>query len=58
MSDGAPPPIRGTEVVVQEVAADGARLAERAAPVDAGHLTSAPEVCRRRPGVRGGDGCW
>jgi NADPH:quinone reductase-like Zn-dependent oxidoreductase len=35
----APPPIRGTEVVVQEVFADGARLTELAALVDAGHLT-------------------
>jgi NADPH:quinone reductase-like Zn-dependent oxidoreductase len=35
----APPPIRGTRVVVQEVAADGARLAELAALVDAGRLT-------------------
>jgi NADPH:quinone reductase-like Zn-dependent oxidoreductase len=35
----APPPIRGTRVVVQEVWADGARLAELAALVDAGHLT-------------------
>ena len=35
----APPPIRGTEVVVQEVFADGARLAELSALVDAGHLT-------------------
>jgi NADPH2:quinone reductase len=35
----APPPIRGTAVVVQEVLADGARLAELAALVDAGHLT-------------------
>ena len=35
----APPPIRGTEVVVQEVFADGARLTELAALVDAGRLT-------------------
>jgi NADPH:quinone reductase len=35
----APPPIRGTRVVVQEVYADGGRLAELAALVDAGHLT-------------------
>lgn len=35
----APPPIRGTEVVVQEVFADGARLTELSALVDAGHLT-------------------
>lgn len=35
----APPPIRGTRVVVQEVAADGARLTELAALVDAGRLT-------------------
>ena len=35
----APPPIRGTRVVVQEVVADGARLAELSALVDAGHLT-------------------
>ncbi|MFC4587898.1 NADP-dependent oxidoreductase [Sphaerisporangium corydalis] len=35
----APPPIRGTRVVVQEVFADGARLAELAALVDAGALT-------------------
>jgi NADPH:quinone reductase-like Zn-dependent oxidoreductase len=35
----APPPIRGTEVVVQEVFADGARLAGLSALVDAGHLT-------------------
>lgn len=35
----APPPIRGTEVVVQEVFADGSRLAELSALVDAGHLT-------------------
>lgn len=35
----APPPIRGTRVVVQEVVADGARLTELAALVDAGRLT-------------------
>lgn len=35
----APPALRGTRVVVQEVYADGARLAELAALVDAGHLT-------------------
>jgi NADPH:quinone reductase len=35
----APPPVRGTTVVVQEVAADGARLTELSALVDAGHLT-------------------
>jgi NADPH:quinone reductase-like Zn-dependent oxidoreductase len=35
----APPPIRGTRVVVQEVTADGARLTELAALVDAGRLT-------------------
>lgn len=35
----APPPIRGTRVYVQEVFADGARLAELAAMVDAGLLT-------------------
>jgi NADPH2:quinone reductase len=35
----APPPIRGTSVVVHEVFADGARLAELAALVDAGLLT-------------------
>ncbi|GAA0251321.1 NADP-dependent oxidoreductase [Cryptosporangium japonicum] len=35
----APPPLRATRVVVQEVHADGARLAELAALVDAGHLT-------------------
>lgn len=34
-----PPPIRGTRVVVQEVFADGARLSELAALVDAGRLT-------------------
>lgn len=35
----APPPIRGTRVVVQEVFADGARLTELSALVDAGRLT-------------------
>ncbi|NES15729.1 MULTISPECIES: NADP-dependent oxidoreductase [Micromonospora] len=35
----APPALRGTRVVVQEVYADGARLAELAALVDAGRLT-------------------
>jgi NADPH:quinone reductase-like Zn-dependent oxidoreductase len=35
----APPPIRGTRVLVQEVFADGPRLAELAALVDAGLLT-------------------
>ncbi len=35
----APPPIRGTRVVVQEVQADGARLTELAALVDFGVLT-------------------
>jgi NADPH2:quinone reductase len=35
----APPPIRGTRVVVQEVFADGARLAELATLVDKGALT-------------------
>ncbi|OJF16215.1 NADP-dependent oxidoreductase [Couchioplanes caeruleus] len=35
----APPPLRGTRVVVQEVYADGARLAELAALAEAGHLT-------------------
>lgn len=35
----APPPIRATSVVVQEVVADGRRLAELAALVDAGVLT-------------------
>jgi NADPH2:quinone reductase len=35
----APPPIRGTTVVVQEVFADGARLAELVGLVDAGLLT-------------------
>lgn len=34
----APPPLRGTEVVVQEAFADGARLAELAALVDFGLL--------------------
>lgn len=35
----APPPIRATKVVVQEVFADGGRLAELVAAVDAGTLT-------------------
>jgi NADPH:quinone reductase len=35
----APPPVRGTSVVVQEVAGDGARLTELAALVDFGALT-------------------
>ncbi|WP_328467479.1 NADP-dependent oxidoreductase [Actinoplanes sp. NBC_00393] len=35
----APPPLRGTRVVVQEVYADGARLTELSALVDAGRLT-------------------
>jgi NADPH:quinone reductase-like Zn-dependent oxidoreductase len=35
----APAPLRGTRVVVQEVWADGGRLAELSALVDAGHLT-------------------
>ncbi|MDI1460738.1 NADP-dependent oxidoreductase [Catellatospora sp. KI3] len=35
----APPALRGTRVVVQEVYADGARLAELAGLVDAGRLT-------------------
>ncbi|MBG0563682.1 NADP-dependent oxidoreductase [Actinoplanes aureus] len=35
----APPPLRGTRVVVQEVYADGARLAELSALADAGLLT-------------------
>lgn len=35
----APPPVRGTSVVVQEVAGDGARLTELAALVDFGVLT-------------------
>ncbi len=35
----APPPLRGTRVVVQEVWADGGRLAELSALVDAGQLT-------------------
>ncbi len=38
----SPPPVRGTAVVVQEVAADGARLAELAALVDFGLLTIGP----------------
>jgi NADPH:quinone reductase len=43
----APPPIRGTRVVVQEVWADGARLTELAALVDARHLTL--RVAQRLP---------
>jgi NADPH:quinone reductase-like Zn-dependent oxidoreductase len=43
----APPPIRGTRVLVQEVFADGARLAELSALVDAGRLT--PRVARSFP---------
>ena len=43
----APPSIRGTRVVVQEVYADGARLAELSALVDAGLLTL--RVARRFP---------
>lgn len=35
----APPPLRGTRVIVTEVFADGARLAELAALVDAGKLS-------------------
>ena len=35
----APPPIRGTQVVTQEVLADGVHLAELVAFVDAGRLT-------------------
>jgi hypothetical protein len=35
----APPPIRGTRVVVAEVFADGARLSELVALVDSGLLT-------------------
>jgi NADPH:quinone reductase len=35
----APPPIRGTKVVMQEVYADGGRLAELSAVVEAGRLT-------------------
>jgi NADPH2:quinone reductase len=35
----APPPIRGTTVVVQEVYADGGRLAELSALAEAGRLT-------------------
>ncbi|TQS41983.1 NADP-dependent oxidoreductase [Cryptosporangium phraense] len=37
----APPPLRATRVVVQEVFADGARLGELSALVDAGQLTLA-----------------
>jgi NADPH:quinone reductase-like Zn-dependent oxidoreductase len=41
----APPPLRGTSVVVHEVAADGARLTELAALVDLGVLVlDAPDV--------------
>jgi NADPH:quinone reductase-like Zn-dependent oxidoreductase len=43
----APPPIRGTRVLVQEVWADGARLAELVALVPAGHLR--PRVARVLP---------
>jgi NADPH:quinone reductase-like Zn-dependent oxidoreductase len=43
----APPPIRATRVVVQEVFADGARLADLAALVDAGQLT--PRVAETLP---------
>jgi NADPH:quinone reductase-like Zn-dependent oxidoreductase len=43
----APPPIRATRVVVQETFADGARLAELSALVDAGVLT--PRVARSFP---------
>ncbi|MBA2897875.1 NADP-dependent oxidoreductase [Nonomuraea soli] len=46
----APPPIRGTRVVVQEVFADGRRLAELSALVDAGALT--PRVARTLPLAR------
>ena len=35
----APPPLRATRVVVAEAAADGGRLTELSALVDAGHLT-------------------
>ncbi|GAA3396612.1 NADP-dependent oxidoreductase [Cryptosporangium minutisporangium] len=38
----APRPLRATQVVVQEVRADGARLAELSALVDAGRLTLPP----------------
>ena len=43
----APPPIRGTRVVVHEVQADGARLTELAALVDFGVLT--PRVAASVP---------
>ncbi|WP_163508204.1 NADP-dependent oxidoreductase [Fodinicola acaciae] len=43
----APPPIRGTRVVVQEVVADGARLAELSALVDSAALT--PRVAHTLP---------
>jgi NADPH:quinone reductase-like Zn-dependent oxidoreductase len=43
----APPPIRGTNVVVQEVYADGGRLAELSALVQAGRLT--PRVAQTIP---------
>jgi NADPH:quinone reductase len=41
----APPPIRGTRVVVQEVHADGAELARVAALATAGHLTPRVAEC-------------
>jgi NADPH:quinone reductase len=49
----APPPIRGTNVVVQEVYADGGRLAELSALSEAGRLT--PRVAQTIPlaGARG-----
>ncbi|WP_252436159.1 zinc-binding dehydrogenase [Pseudonocardia humida] len=43
----APPPIRGTRVVVQEVPADGARLRELSALAAAGRLT--PRVAEQLP---------
>ncbi|MEU4217273.1 NADP-dependent oxidoreductase [Actinoplanes sp. NPDC026623] len=43
----APPPLRATRVLVQEVFADGARLTELAALVDAGRLT--PRVAGTLP---------
>ncbi|WP_308257811.1 NADP-dependent oxidoreductase [Pseudonocardia lacus] len=43
----APPPIRGTRVVVQEVLADGARLRELSALAAAGRLT--PRVAEQLP---------
>ncbi|MEV4636590.1 NADP-dependent oxidoreductase [Actinoplanes sp. NPDC049548] len=43
----APPPLRGTRVVVQEVFADGARLAELAALAAAGRIT--PRVAGTLP---------